>query len=935
MRVAVLVASRNRPDLVANVVRYFGESVTTPHDLYVVECGTDTDKLSPHSSLWYADPDFRGKCYGHALALEAARKAGQYDYYFVMMNDTVFEPGVDVLRVLIDQLEREPRMAILSPTDSGSGYPAAAKQRSHGWRAVTTCDYLAFLMRSSALDEVGFLNAQFKYCWGAIHELSYKLYRAGWFVAYSDAVSYQHLGGSTYGQPGTRTISREDYQQRAKRFAFDYFGRTYGDNWEETFWEATAGHDIAINTFAEHKKLWSGAYGRAELTELGYDPDCVSSTANGLVGARAPAAGPLTARTEQGVKLHLGCGPDKRAGWINIDTNAAAVPDIVGSVERLPQFENSSVDVIEACHLFEHLTYTQAKHALVEWARVLRPGGELLLELPDLDACVRILGKHQDERGFDLGLIGIFGWPPAIDEEGAPQIHKWGWTRESIAAALREVGFEHVEFGPITQTWRVAARVGRDMRLRAVRAKGAPTGATPPTKPSARAKVTSSGPAQAAATTRSTHASGAVEAAPSGRDFPLATSARYRVFAWPNWTDEREIGFLLNAAGRQIAGRSDVCLCLRRDPHLDPPEEVAVAALQAAHARTLGAGRPIEVLLVDDELTVSDRPRLLRSIDCAFALPSTIGGERATLFASLGAKVVHTVDALCAAIGTQGPAPTTVYDRDVLDSVDWELVARIKDLHPWFYPVTLGDLAVTPGVGTHVSAEYLTSRIANRSTLIVDEVAKRVDLRGKSVLELACNCGFWSARYAERGATRVVGIEGREKYVEQARLYWAANKFLPESAYTFVHGDIADPAAWKQLREMGPFDVVVCAGILYHVPNYAEIVGWAAELAREALVVDTRVTDGPEQVVEEPGELHFNAIEATRRKVTPNRAKLLARMAELGLEAAVLPVGFGPVLGVDADDNYAAGKRVTIFGRVQSQPAARSAVSSGAGAGRR
>ncbi len=127
MKVAVLVASRNRPDLVENVVRYFGESVSTPHDLFVVECGTDPDKLSPHSTLWYADPQFRGKCYGHALALEAARKAGHYDYYFVMMNDAVFETGVDVLRVLIDQLEREPRMAILSPTNAEGGYPGAGR----------------------------------------------------------------------------------------------------------------------------------------------------------------------------------------------------------------------------------------------------------------------------------------------------------------------------------------------------------------------------------------------------------------------------------------------------------------------------------------------------------------------------------------------------------------------------------------------------------------------------------------------------------------------------------------------------------------------------------------------------------------------------------------------------------------------------------------
>ena len=64
--VAAIVVSRNRPDLVDGMVRQLrgmGGSLTM--DTYVVEMGTDPDKLSPHCSLRYDDPDFRGKCYGH------------------------------------------------------------------------------------------------------------------------------------------------------------------------------------------------------------------------------------------------------------------------------------------------------------------------------------------------------------------------------------------------------------------------------------------------------------------------------------------------------------------------------------------------------------------------------------------------------------------------------------------------------------------------------------------------------------------------------------------------------------------------------------------------------------------------------------------------------------------------------------------------------
>lgn len=875
MKIAVLVASRNRPDLVESMAQSLKASMTLPYDLFVVECGTDRDKLSASSTLWYADPDFRGKCWGHALALDAAKLTGKYDYYFVLMNDVVFPAGVDAARILVEQMEREPRLALLSPTNVDGGYAGAARKGTHGWRAVTTCDYLGFMMRASAVEDVGFLNPAFKYCWGAIHELAYKLYSRGWFLAYSDEVSYKHLGGSTYGQKDTKTISREDYQQRAKRFAFDYFRRTYGDNWDEQFWAATRAQRIETNTFTEHKKLWSTAFSAAELRELGV----------GSKRAEVTFESRMTPDAESGaVRLHIGCGSDKRNGWINIDANASLAPDVVTEAHVLTMFEDQSADVIEANHLFEHLPLHQAHAALREWARVLKPGAELFLELPDFEACVRSLGRYKDEKGFDLGMIGIFGWPPLVEKEGLTQVHKWGWTRATLIEALRLAGFERTEFGPITQTWRAAAKAGTLLRLRAVRG-------------GQRARV---------------------ESAPT---FTLRTESAFRVFAWPNWREPSEVEFLLNAFGRHLVRRTDACLCLRRDPASDPSVEEVDALLRAAHARTLGNDAPLEVLVVDDALSASDWTKLRDEIACAVALRSSASGARAVAYAVLGKKVVHSIEELSRSIGgaTQAPA-TQTYSREVLDSVDWATVSRIKDLHPWYYPVVLGNLKVTPGVGSHVSSTALEHSTACRTTLLVDEVARRVDLRGKSVLELASNCGYWSSHYARRGATRVVGLEGRDTFLEQARLYWSVNKFLPEGSYEFVKGNIADPRAWDRLRELGPFDVVLCAGILYHVANYREVLSWAAELARETLIVDTRVDDAEEALIREPGELYFNAIEETRVKVVPNRARLLRAVREAGLEPMVLPVGFGAGPGVDDVDNYAAGRRVTLLAQRVGAP---------------
>lgn len=173
------------------------------------------------------------------------------------------------------------------------------------------------------------------------------------------------------------------------------------------------------------------------------------------------------------LRLHLGCGTDYREGWFNVDANPRVRADLYCNVESLPAIGDGSAQVVEACHVLEHLTLTQARAALREWRRVLRDDGELFLELPDLEACIRILGRESDANGFDFGMIGLYGWPPAIDSEGMAQVHKWGWSRAALAEELRQAGFDDVSFPEVTQTWRPATRLGRDMRVRAVRASPA------------------------------------------------------------------------------------------------------------------------------------------------------------------------------------------------------------------------------------------------------------------------------------------------------------------------------------------------------------------------------------------------------------------------------------------------------------------------------
>ena len=177
----------------------------------------------------------------------------------------------------------------------------------------------------------------------------------------------------------------------------------------------------------------------------------------------------LSLTTGAPVRLHIGCNRRRRDGWINIDVRPEVDPDLVARAHELPMFETGSVDVVEACHLLEHLPLHEAKQALREWARVLRSGGELFLELPNLDACVGMLGPDCDDSTRDVAMMGLFGWPKGVECHGDAFAHHWGWSPRSLARELGECGFGAVEEQPLTQTWRPSTQAGADFRVRAVR----------------------------------------------------------------------------------------------------------------------------------------------------------------------------------------------------------------------------------------------------------------------------------------------------------------------------------------------------------------------------------------------------------------------------------------------------------------------------------
>lgn len=155
--------------------------------------------------------------------------------------------------------------------------------------------------------------------------------------------------------------------------------------------------------------------------------------------------------------MNIGAGKKRIDGWVSVDL--AGEPDIVADVRTLP-LPDGCADEAMAIHVIEHLYRWDAPAALKEWHRVIKPGGRLILELPDLLKCCRNVLSGKGDR---MGIWGLYGDPRY---ENPLMTHRWGWTASELVRELKSAGFDSVtEKKP--EFHKMKGR--RDMRLEAIK----------------------------------------------------------------------------------------------------------------------------------------------------------------------------------------------------------------------------------------------------------------------------------------------------------------------------------------------------------------------------------------------------------------------------------------------------------------------------------
>lgn len=172
---------------------------------------------------------------------------------------------------------------------------------------------------------------------------------------------------------------------------------------------------------------------------------------------------PDTATAAQKTVLHVGCGSWRPGAlhsnyendsWreVRLDFNPNTKPDIVASMTDMSAVSTSSVDAIWNSHALEHLYAHEVPIALGEFFRVLRPGGHVLMRMPDLQQAAALIVKngplstaYTSPSGPITPLDILFGHSASIAKGETGMAHKTGFTLESIAQHLKGAGFTNVE----------------------------------------------------------------------------------------------------------------------------------------------------------------------------------------------------------------------------------------------------------------------------------------------------------------------------------------------------------------------------------------------------------------------------------------------------------------------------------------------------------
>jgi predicted SAM-dependent methyltransferase len=137
---------------------------------------------------------------------------------------------------------------------------------------------------------------------------------------------------------------------------------------------------------------------------------------------------------------------------VRVDVDPGALPDVVSSITDMAEaFRDQTFDAVWSSHVLEHLFAHDVPDALLEFRRILKPDGFVVISSPDLESVAGAIIEHGVGHVIYVSPAGpitpldvLYGHRASIARGQTSMAHRTGFTCTSLGELLVDAGFGQV-----------------------------------------------------------------------------------------------------------------------------------------------------------------------------------------------------------------------------------------------------------------------------------------------------------------------------------------------------------------------------------------------------------------------------------------------------------------------------------------------------------